>query len=194
MLCGLMVPTSGTARVAGVDVVKDPDGVKLRIGYMSQLFGFYGDLTVEENLRFYAGVYGVDRDWRARVAWAIEAMQLERAAGRLVGVLSGGYKQRVALGCALLHRPQVLFLDEPTAGVDPAARRTFWKIIRTLGAEGMTIIVTTHYMDEAERFDRIAFLSRGHLKALGTPAEVKQTFGTGLSLEDIFVSLQETEP
>jgi len=167
--------------------------VKLRIGYMSQLFGFYGDLTVQENLRFYAGVYGVDEGWRERVAWAMHAMQLEGTADRLVGVLSGGFKQRVALGCALLHRPQVLFLDEPTAGVDPAARRTFWNIIRGLGAEGMTIIVTTHYMDEAERFDRIAFLSRGRLKAVGTPDEVKQTFGAGLSLEDIFVSLQETE-
>jgi ABC-2 type transport system ATP-binding protein len=194
MLCGLMAPTSGTARVGGIDVVRDPDGVKLRIGYMSQLFGFYGDLTVEENLRFYAGVYGVDRDWRERVAWAMQAMQLQGAAGRLVGVLSGGFKQRVALGCALLHRPQVLFLDEPTAGVDPAARRTFWNIIRGLGAEGMTIIVTTHYMDEAERFDRLAFLSRGRLKAVGTPEEVRHTFGAGLSLEDIFVSLQEAEP
>jgi ABC-2 type transport system ATP-binding protein len=193
MLCGLMAPTRGTARVAGLDVVRDPEGVKIRIGYMSQLFGFYGDLTVEENLRFYSGVYGVDRDWRARVGWAMQAMQLEPASGRLVGVLSGGFKQRVALGCALLHRPQVLFLDEPTAGVDPAARRTFWNIIRDLGAQGMTIIVTTHYMDEAERFDRIAFLSRGHLKALGTPEEVRHTFGAGMSLEDIFVSLQETE-
>jgi len=193
MLCGLMSPTSGAASVAGVDVVADPDGVKSRIGYMSQMFGLYGDLTVEENLRFYAGVYGVAEGWQARVRWALESMRLEPAAARMVEVLSGGQKQRVALGCALLHAPQVLFLDEPTAGVDPAARRTFWTIIRDLAAGGTTIIVTTHYMDEAERFDRLAFLSRGRLMAIGTPDEVKRSFGAGLSLEDIFVMLQKDE-
>ena len=193
MLCGLIRPTSGTALVAGVDVVRDPDGVKARIGYMSQAFGLYRDLTVLENLRFYAGLYGVDKDWRERAAWAVEAMRLGSAADRLAGQLSGGNKQRLALGCALLHRPPVVFLDEPTAGVDPYARRVFWQIIRGLASGGTTMIVTTHYMDEAERFDRLAFLSHGRLKAAGTPAEVKATFGEGLSLEDIFVELQEKE-
>ncbi len=194
MLCGLLRPTSGTALVADVDVVRDPDGVKSRIGYMSQTFGLYRDLTAEENLRFYAGLYGLEREWRERAAWAIEAMRIGDAAHRLAGTLSGGNKQRLALGCALLHRPPVVFLDEPTAGVDPYARRVFWQIIRDLARHGTTMIVTTHYMDEAERFDRLAFLSRGRLKAVGTPTEVKAAFGEGASLEDIFVQLQEREP
>jgi drug efflux transport system ATP-binding protein len=191
ILCGLLAPTSGRANVAGVDVVKSPDEVKSRIGYMSQAFGLYRDLTVEENLRFYGGVYGIGAAMRERIAWALETMRIRPAAGQLAGTLSGGNKQRLALGCALLHRPPVLFLDEPTAGVDPAARRTFWEIIRGLAATGTTIIVTTHYMDEAERFDRLAFLSRGRLTALGTPPEVRRAFGEGLTLEDIFVQLQE---
>jgi ABC-2 type transport system ATP-binding protein len=193
ILCGLLEPTSGTATVAGIDVVQDPDAVKSRIGYMSQAFGLYRDLTVEENLRFYAGVYEIDRDWRERVAWAIRTMHITAAPTQIAGTLSGGIKQRLALGCALLHSPPVVFLDEPTAGVDPAARRLFWKIIRGLADEGTTVIVTTHYMDEAERFDRLAFLSRGKLKAVGTPAEVKSSFGAGQSLEDIFVTLQEAD-
>jgi ABC-2 type transport system ATP-binding protein len=193
MLCGLLKPTAGVAAVAGADVTTRPERVKRTIGYMSQAFGLYGDLTVEENLRFYGGVYGLDADLPARIAWAEERMMLAEFGARLAGKLSGGQRQRLALGCSLLHRPPVLFLDEPTAGVDPAARRLFWQIIRGLAAEGTTIIVTTHYMDEAERFDRLAFLSRGRLTAFGTPDEVKRTFGTGMSLEDIFVQLQEAE-
>ena len=193
MLCGLIVPTSGDVHVAGVDVVGSPDAVKGRIGYMSQRFGLYPDLTVEENLRFYAGVYGVGAHAQARVRWALDTMLLRDVATRPSGVLSGGYKQRVSLACAVLHGPPVVFLDEPTAGVDPAARRTFWGIIRSLAGEGTAVIVTTHYMDEAERFDRIAFLSRGHLTALGTPAAVRATFGAGRTLEDIFVALQEQQ-
>jgi ABC-2 type transport system ATP-binding protein len=193
MLCGLLRPSAGTARVADVDVVRDPDGVKSRIGYMSQKFGLYRDLTAEENLRFYAGAYGLHREWRDRAAWAIEAMRLSGSEHREAGTLSGGNQQRLALGCAILHRPTVVFLDEPTAGVDPYARRLFWGIIRDFSDQGTTIVVTTHYMDEAERFDRLAFLSRGRLKALGTPAEVKAAFGEGYSLEDIFVALQERE-
>lgn len=193
ILCGLLQPTAGTARVAGIEVIEDPDEVKSRIGYMSQAFGLYRDLTVQENLRFYAGVYGLEREWRERVDWALRAMHLTTVEGQPAGTLSGGLKQRLALGCALLHRPPVVFLDEPTAGVDPAARRLFWKIIRDLAAGGTTMIVTTHYMDEAERFDRLAFLSRGRLKAIGTPAEVKESFGVGQSLEDIFVALQEKD-
>lgn len=191
MLCGLLAPTSGRARVAGIEVTEHPDRVKAAIGYMSQAFGLYRDLTVDENLRFYGGVYGLDHDLAERVAWARERMHLAEIGDRLTGVMSGGQKQRLALGCAVLHRPQVLFLDEPTAGVDPGARRLFWQIIRGLAEEGTTIICTTHYMDEAERFDRIAFLSLGKLTAFGTPAEVRATFGGNRSLEDIFVMLQE---
>ncbi|MEO5618718.1 MAG: ABC transporter ATP-binding protein [Candidatus Eisenbacteria bacterium] len=192
MLCGLLKPTSGEARVAGADVVREPDRVKTRIGYMSQAFGLYGDLTVEENLRFYAGVYEVGAGTGERIEWALATMRIAETRGRLAGTLSGGNKQRLALGCATMHRPPVVFLDEPTAGVDPAARRTFWQIIRELSAEGTTMIVTTHYMDEAERFDRLAMLSRGRLIAIGTPAEVRHSFGENVTLEDIFVRLQES--
>jgi ABC-2 type transport system ATP-binding protein len=191
MLCGLLAPTSGTATVAGFDVATQPDAVKAHIGYMSQAFGLYRDLTVEENLRFYGGLYGLGKELDRRILWARERMKLDEIMERLVAPLSGGQKQRLALGCSTLHHPPVLFLDEPTAGVDPGARRLFWQIIRSLAAEGTTIIVTTHYMDEAERFDRLAFLSRGRLTALGTPEEVRASFGQGLSLEDIFVQLQE---
>jgi ABC-2 type transport system ATP-binding protein len=193
MLCGLLAPSSGDAWVAGFDVIEDPESVKASIGYMSQAFGLYGDLTVDENLRFYGGVYGLDDELDERVRWAHDRMMLGEIGDRLTGVLSGGQRQRLALGCSLLHRPRVLFLDEPTAGVDPAARRLFWRIIRGVAADGTAIVVTTHYMDEAERFDRLAFYSRGNLKALGTPAEVRAAFGTGLTLEDIFVNLQERE-
>jgi ABC-2 type transport system ATP-binding protein len=193
MLCGLLVPSDGNALVAGFDIATATERVKSSIGYMSQAFGLYRDLTIEENLRFYAGVYGHERDWRERVAWAIRTMHILGSPDQLAGTLSGGIKQRLALACALLHQPPVVFLDEPTAGVDPAARRLFWRIIRGLADQGTTMIVTTHYMDEAEKFDRLAFLSRGKLKAVGTPAEVKSSFGTGQSLEDIFVSIQERE-
>jgi len=193
MLCGLMRPTSGSAIVAGADVANDPDRVKSRIGYMSQSFGLYRDLTVDENLDFYGGVYSLGAGLPQRIEWAKQAMRLSELGDRLSGVLSGGQKQRLALACAMLHAPEVLFLDEPTAGVDPAARRLFWTIIRERAAEGVTMIVTTHYMDEAEKFDRLAFLSRGHLVAAGTPAEVKAHFGHGGSLEDIFVELQDKD-
>ena len=193
MLCGLLAPTSGDATVAGAGVVTEPDRVKTRIGYMSQAFGLYRDLTVEENLRFYAGVYEIGPATAERVEWALRTMRLDRARGQLAGTLSGGNKQRLALGCATMHRPPVVFLDEPTAGVDPAARRLFWQIIHELSADGTTMIVTTHYMDEAERFDRLAMLSRGKLIALGTPDEVKRSFGGNVTLEDIFVQLQERE-
>ena len=193
MLCGLLKPTSGAATVAGADVVREPDLVKTRIGYMSQAFGLYRDLTVEENLRFYAGVYEVGAATAERIEWALRVMRIAETRGRLAGTLSGGNKQRLALGCAVMHRPPVVFLDEPTAGVDPAARRMFWQIIRELASEGTTMIVTTHYMDEAERFDRLAMLSRGRLIAIGTPHEVRKSFGENVTLEDIFVQLQESE-
>jgi ABC-2 type transport system ATP-binding protein len=193
MLCGLMRPTEGVALVAGADVSREPDRVKSRIGYMSQAFGLYRDLSVDENLAFYGGVYNLGPALAPRIAWAKESMRLAELGGRLAGVLSGGQKQRLALACAMLHAPDVVFLDEPTAGVDPAARRLFWAIIRERAAEGVTMIVTTHYMDEAERFDRLVFLSRGRLVAEGSPAEVKTHFGGTGSLEDIFVALQEKD-
>ncbi len=193
MLCGIMRPSHGTALVAGSDVSTEPERVKSRIGYMSQAFGLYRDLTVDENLEFYGGVYSLGARLPVRLDWAKRAMRLEELGGRLAGVLSGGQKQRLALACALMHAPEVVFLDEPTAGVDPAARRLFWTIIRERAAEGVTMIVSTHYMDEAERFDRLAFLSHGKLVALGSPTEVKQQFGAGGSLEDIFVALQDKD-
>ena len=191
MLCGLMIPTAGSATVAGFDVAKEPDRVKANIGYMSQRFGLYGDLTAAENMGFYGGLYGLRERLPERVEWAKERMRLASFMDRLVATLSGGQKQRVALACATLHRPPVVFLDEPTAGVDPGARRLFWTIIRSLATDGTTIIVTTHYMDEAEQFARLAFLSLGKLTAIGTPAEVRAGFGGGKSLEDIFVQLQD---
>ena len=193
MLCGLMRPTQGTAVVAGADIATEPEKVKSRIGYMSQSFGLYRDLTVDENLDFYGGVYSIGAALPGRLAWAKQAMRLSELGGRISGVLSGGQKQRLALACTMLHLPEVVFLDEPTAGVDPAARRLFWTIIRERAAEGVTMIVTTHYMDEAERFDQLVFLSRGHVVAQGSPAQVKHQFGGSESLEDVFVHLQERD-
>ncbi len=190
MLTGLVRPTSGGATVVGIDVVKSPEKVRQRIGYMSQRFGFYEDLTVTENIRFYAGIYGLfGAEKKARVAEQQTVYALDQRAKQLAGALSGGWKQRLALACATVHRPALVFLDEPTAGVDPAARRLFWEMIRRQAAGGMTMIVTTHYMDEAERCDRLAFLSRGHLIGLGTPAEVTARFGLP-TIEDVFIALQ----
>jgi ABC-2 type transport system ATP-binding protein len=160
---------------------------------MSQRYGLYDDLTVLENLRFYSAVYGVvgpERD--ARLAEHVEDLGLTERLMQMAGTLSGGWKQRLALACATAHRPDLVFLDEPTAGVDPAARRTFWETIYRLAARGTTILVTTHYMDEAERCQRLAFLSRGHLIALGTPNEITTQFGTS-SVEEVFVMLQEKD-
>ena len=169
ILCGLLEPTSGSATVAGFDVRTESEEIRRNIGYMSQRFGMYDDLTVAENLDFYASLYGLSgEEKRKRIAGLYDELGLGPRSKQLVGVLSGGWKQRVSLACAIAHEPMILFLDEPTAGVDPAARRRFWEIIRGLADGGTTIVVTTHYMDEAARCERIAFLSRGHLIALGT--------------------------
>jgi drug efflux transport system ATP-binding protein len=193
MLCGLLDPTSGSATVAGIDIRTAPEQVKTRIGYMSQRFGLYEDLTVRENLEFYGGIYGLTgRAGAARREEVVDFLGIRQRLDQLVAQLSGGWKQRLALGCALLHRPPVLFLDEPTAGVDPAARRNFWRVIHDLARNGTTVLVTTHYMDEAERCDRLAMMSLGHLIALGTPAEVAQQVG-GRTLEDAFIILQERD-
>ncbi len=193
MLTGLMPPTSGTARVAGIDVVAEPEAVRRRLGYMSQRYGLYDDLTVEENLRFYAGLYGlVGAEGRARVEELISELAFTPRRKQLAGTLSGGWKQRLSLACATSHRPDVLFLDEPTAGVDPAARRQFWQVIRELAGGGTTILVTTHYMDEAERCGRVALLWRGRLVTVGAPHEITVQLGQP-SLEDAFIALQERD-
>lgn len=193
MLCGLLEPSEGDATVAGVDVRAAPERVKTQIGYMSQRFGLYEDLTVRENLEFYGGIYGLSgAAQRERTDQVVAFLGIGARLGQLAGELSGGWKQRLALGCALLHRPPVLFLDEPTAGVDPAARRNFWRAIHELAQGGTTVLVTTHYMDEAERCDRLGMMSLGHLIALGTPAQVAQQVG-GKTLEDAFIILQEKD-
>ena len=193
MLCGLMAPTSGTATVVGHDVIKEPEQIRRKIGYMSQRFGLYDDLTVAENIRFYGSIYGLrGAGRRERTAELLHDLGLEPRAGQLAGELSGGWKQRLALACATAHRPAMLFFDEPTAGVDPASRRLFWQWIYALAQQGTTILVTTHYMDEAERCQRLAFLSRGHLIAVGTVAEVLAQFGQP-SIEDVFIELQRRD-
>lgn len=193
MLCGLLDPSEGTAVVAGVDVREAPDRIKELIGYMSQRFGLYEDLTVAENMDFYAGIYGLEGPGRrGRIAAVVAFLGLDRRLDQLAGTLSGGWKQRLALACALMHEPAVIFLDEPTAGVDPAARRGFWRTIHALAGRGTTVIVTTHYMDEAERCGRIALLSQGRLIALGSPAEVAAQVGVQ-TLEDAFILLQERD-
>jgi ABC-2 type transport system ATP-binding protein len=184
MLCGLLAPSSGKARVLGIDVARDPEAVKRRIGYMTQRFSLYEDLTVAQNLRFYGGVYGLEgAAYAERAAWGLEMAGLTTKENFLTGDLSGGWKQRLALACAVLHRPRVLFLDEPTGGVDPISRRRFWRLIDEMAGEGVTIIVTTHYMDEAEHCDRIAFMHAGRLVALGSVSELKKVFAGRLLLE-----------
>jgi ABC-2 type transport system ATP-binding protein len=177
MLCGLLAPTSGTASVGGIDVAADPEGVKQRIGYMSQRFSLYESLTVDQNIRFFAGIYGLDRARvAARRAFVLEMAGLRGREGTLARDLAGGWRQRLALGCAILHEPQILFLDEPTGGVDPLSRRQFWRLIDTLAAAGVTVLVTTHYLDEAERCHRVALIHAGRLAAIGTTSEVKGIF------------------
>jgi ABC-2 type transport system ATP-binding protein len=177
MLCGLLKPTSGTAMVGGADVTADPEGVKRRIGYMSQKFSLYELLTVDQNIAFFGGVYGLDAAKLAeRRRFVIEMAGLAGREKTLARDLAGGWRQRLALGCAILHEPAILFLDEPTGGVDPLSRRQFWRLIDTLSRSGVTVLVTTHYLDEAERCHRVALIHAGRLAAIGTPADVKQVF------------------
>jgi len=173
MLCGILDPTGGEGTVVGFDIAREAERIKERIGYMTQRFSLYEDLTVSENLRFYAGIYGVPLfKRRARVDEVLGLTGLTARRSQLAGTLSGGWKQRVALACATIHAPQLLFLDEPTAGVDPVSRRAFWDQIHQLSAEGTTVLLTTHYMDEAERCHRLSFIFRGALLDVGTPAEI----------------------
>jgi len=174
MLNGLLAPSSGNGRVAGFDIATERTQIKSSIGYMSQLFSLYGDLTVDENIGFFAGLYGVDGErLAARRAWVLEMAGLAGERDRLTGELALGWKQRLALGCAVLHEPPILFLDEPTSGVDPISRRRFWDLIYTLAESGTTVFVTTHYMEEAESCHRLALMNRGRLIALDTPAGLR---------------------
>lgn len=183
MLCGLLRPTSGRATVAGFDVARYPEAVRQHIGYMSQKFSLYQDLTVAENLRFFGGMYDVpEADLAARSGWAIAMAGLEGRESTLAGDLAGGLKQRLALGCAVLHRPPIVFLDEPTSGVDPMSRRHFWDIIHRMSDDGVTVFVTTHYMEEAEYCNRLALIARGSMVAMGRPSELKSRFAAGVLL------------
>jgi len=177
MLCGLLKPTSGTAFIGGIDVGRDPEGVKRRIGYMSQRFSLYERLTVDQNIRFFGGIYGLDRRrLDARRRFVLEMAGLRGRERTRTADLAGGWRQRLALGCAILHEPAIVFLDEPTGGVDPLSRREFWRLIDRLSASGVTVLVTTHYLDEAEHCDRIAIIHGGRLAALGTTSELKTVF------------------
>jgi ABC-2 type transport system ATP-binding protein len=176
ILCGLLRPSAGRALVAGIDVAVDPEGVRQRIGYMSQRFSLYRDLNVEENLKFFGGIYRVPRDQLPeRMRFAIEMAGLKGREKDLVSTLAGGWQQRLALGCAVLHRPPILFLDEPTSGVEPTARRQFWDLIHALAADGVSVLVSTHYMDEAEYCHRAALINQGRIIAIGSPDELKHT-------------------
>lgn len=195
MLCGILSPTSGKGSVAGFDITAEPERIKENIGYMSQRFSLYEDLTVEENIAFYAGIYRLAPDKRSeRTEWVIRMAGLTERRSSRANELSGGWRQRLALGCAILHEPSIIFLDEPTSGVDPLSRRRFWDLIRTLARGGVTVFVTTHYMDEAEYCDRLALIYRGELVAVGTPDELKKeraVDGVLPSLEDVFIGLIE---
>ncbi|GJL68927.1 MAG: ABC transporter ATP-binding protein [Nitrospirales bacterium] len=174
MLCGLLAPTGGTGTVAGYDIVREAEQIKAHIGYMSQKFSLYEDLTVEENIDFYSGIYRIpSKKKAARKEWAIDMAGLKRHRASRTAFLSAGWKQRLALGCAILHEPPILFLDEPTSGVDPLSRRTFWDLIYEQAGQGVTVFVTTHYMEEAEYCDRLGLIYRGELIAVGSPETLK---------------------
>ncbi len=184
MLCGLLRPTSGRATVAGFDVAHEPESVRQHIGYMSQKFSLYNDLKVIENLRLFAGLYNVPKSvLQERINWALTMSNLHDQAQSITAELPGGWKQRLALGCAVLHQPPILFLDEPTSGVDPISRRQFWDLIHQMSEEGVTVFVSTHYMEEAEYCNRIALIFRGKIVALGTPTELKQKYMKGELIE-----------
>ena len=201
MLCGILAPSSGSAIVGGYDIGRQPDRVKDSIGYMSQKFSLYPDLTVWENIRFYGGIYGLPaKKLEERAEWAVGMAGLSGQENRLTRELAGGWKQRLALGCAILHEPPMLFLDEPTSGVDPISRREFWDLIYALVARGTTVFVTTHFLDEAEHCNRLVLIYRGRIVALGSPAELKASSveGTILKIEcsapDEAADLLRTQP
>lgn len=189
MLIGLLAPSAGTARVAGFDVGREPEEVRRRIGYMSQRFSLYEDLTVRENITLYGGIYGLsDADIRERTDAMLEQLGLADTRNALVASLPLGWKQKLALSVALVHRPSIVFLDEPTGGVDPITRRQFWEMIYATAAAGTTVFVTTHYLDEAEYCDRLSIMVDGRIMAMGTPEEVKRAAGAP-TLDEVFVRL-----
>ena len=191
MFCGLLAPSEGEAWIDGLWLSRSAEAIKQRIGYMSQRFSLYDDLTIEENIEFSGGIHGMPRAEIRRVGAALTArLGLERARGRLTREVPLGFKQRLALGCAALHRPRILFLDEPTGGVDPLARREFWDLIYETAAEGTTVFVTTHYMDEAEYCGRVSIMVRGRITALGSPAQLKRQTG-GATMEEVFLRVVE---
>jgi len=193
MLTTTVAPSAGTARVGGFDVATEPEKVRTNIGYMSQKFSLYDDLTVEENIDFFGGIYAVPRELRReRKESVLKMAGLEENRRSLTRLLAGGWKQRLALGCAILHRPPILFLDEPTSGVDPIARRMFWSLIYELSDAGHTVFVTTHYMDEAEYCHRLALMYRGKISALDTPRSLKEAASRD-SMEDVFIAMIERE-
>jgi ABC-2 type transport system ATP-binding protein len=184
MLCGLLKPTSGTALIDGIDVSREPEAVKQRIGYMSQKFSLYEALTVDQNIRFFGALYGLDDEQIARRRrFVVDMAGLAGREGTKARELAGGWRQRLALGCAILHEPRIVFLDEPTGGVDPVSRRQFWRLIQGLSRSGVTILVTTHYLDEAEHCHRIAIINAGKVAAIGTSHELKQVFAGATIVE-----------
>ena len=195
MLCGILKPTSGSGSVAGFDIATQPERIKESIGYMSQRFSLYEDLTVDENIAFYGGVYRIPpQRLKERAEWVLRMAGLTERHSTLAGELSGGWRQRLALGCAILHEPPIIFLDEPTSGVDPLSRRRFWDLIHSMAGSGVTVFVTTHYMDEAEFCDRLGMIYRGELIAIGTPRDLKRdrtVAGVQPTLEDVFIGLIE---
>ncbi len=198
MLCGIIRPSGGSGRVGGRDIFHEPEKIKQNIGYMSQKFSLYLDMTPLENIRFYLGIYAVaPGKWRDRTDWALDMTHLHQVKDRLVRDLPPGWRQRLALGCALLHRPNILFLDEPTSGVDPITRRHFWDFIKGLTEQGVTVFVTTHYMDEAEHCNRVVIINEGRIVAEGTPRGIIEDLfpeDSGADLADAFVRLVERAP
>lgn len=195
ILCGIIAPSAGYGRVAGFDILKEAENIKHAIGYMSQRFSLYEDLTPFENVRFYLGIYNVPLDtWKERTEWALEMTRLQDVRNRLTRELPPGWRQRLALGCALLHRPEILFLDEPTSGVDPVTRRHFWEFIHHLTGEGMTVFVTTHYMDEAQNCDGIVMINEGKVVASGSPSKITAELfpdKPDADLNDAFIKLMD---
>jgi ABC-2 type transport system ATP-binding protein len=193
MLCGIITPSSGIGRVAGYDIFSEAEAIKRSIGYMSQKFSLYEDMTPLENIRFYLGVYEVPQeDWKERFEWVLDMTRLQDVRHRITRELPPGWRQRLALGCALLHRPEILFLDEPTSGVDPITRGNFWEFIDKLAQAGVTVFVTTHYMDEARNCQRLVMINEGKIAAMGSPSEIISHVFPGKpesDLTDVFIRL-----